>query len=99
MSAVLTGAEKRELKSKAQRLEAVIRVGHGGVSDAVVAGLDEALGMHGLVKVRFSDFKEERRQLSAELAGRTGSLLVQQVGNVSVFYRPRASSETEDAAL
>ena len=99
MSAVLTGAEKRALKSRAQRLEAVIRVGHGGVSDSVVAGLDEALDMHGLVKVRFSDFKEERRQLSAELAGRTGSLLVQQVGNVSVFYRSRASAETADATV
>ena len=97
MSTILTGAEKRALKSKAQRLEAVIRVGHGGVSDAVVAGLEEALEMHGLVKVRFSDFKEERRQLSADLAGRTGSILVQQVGNVSVFYRSRASSETSDA--
>lgn len=99
MSAVLTGAEKRALKARAQLLEAVIRVGHGGVSDAVVAGLDEALEMHGLVKVRFSDFKEERRQLSAELAGRTGSLLVQQVGNVSVFYRSRAASGTADTTV
>lgn len=99
MSAALTGAEKRALKSRAQLLEAVIRIGHGGVSDAVVAGLEEALDTHGLVKVRFSDFKEERRRLSADLAERTGSLLVQQVGNVSVFYRPKASSETPEARV
>lgn len=97
MSAALTGAEKRALKSRAQLLEAVIRIGHAGMSDAVVAGLDQALDLHGLVKVRFSDFKEERRRLSSELAERTGSLLVQQVGNVSVFYRSRASSGSSDA--
>lgn len=96
MSAALTGAEKRALKSRAQLLEAVIRVGHAGMSDAVVEGLNQALDLHGLVKVRFSDFKEERRRLSSELAERTGSLLVQQVGNVSVFYRSRSSSGSPD---
>ncbi len=87
MSASLTGAEKRNLKSRAQLLEAIVRVGQAGVTDAVVASLDEALGLHGLVKVRFSGFKEERRTLAPEMAERTGSFLVQQVGNVAVFYR------------
>ena len=86
MSAVLSGAEKRALKSQAQLLEAIVRVGHAGVTDAVVSSLDAALQMHSLVKVRFSDFKEERRTLAPQLAERTGSILVQQVGNVAVFY-------------
>ena len=89
MSAVLSGAEKRALKSQAQLLEAVVRVGHAGVTDAVVSSLDAALQMHSLVKVRFSDFKEERRTLAPQLAERTGSILVQQVGNVAVFYRKK----------
>ena len=89
MSAVLSGAEKRALKSQAQLLEAIVRVGHAGVTDAVVSSLDAALQMHSLVKVRFSDFKEERRTLAPQLAERTGSILVQQVGNVAVFYRKK----------
>ena len=89
MSAVLSGAEKRALKSQAQLLEAVIRVGHAGVTDAVISSLDAALQMHSLVKVRFADFKEERRTLAPQLAERTGSILVQQVGNVAVFYRKK----------
>lgn len=89
MSTVLSGAEKRALKSQAQLLEAVVRVGHAGVTDAVVSSLDAALKLHSLVKVRFSDFKEERRTLAPQLAERTESLLVQQVGNVAVFYRKK----------
>lgn len=89
MSTVLSGAEKRALKSQAQLLEAVVRVGHAGVTDAVVSSLDAALQLHSLVKVRFSDFKEERRTLAPQLAERTESLLVQQVGNVAVFYRKK----------
>ncbi|NBV85171.1 MAG: YhbY family RNA-binding protein [Verrucomicrobia bacterium] len=85
--APLTGGQKRALKSRAQLLDAVVRVGHAGVTDAVVASLEEALLQHGLVKVRFSEFKEQRRELSQQLAERTGSFLIQQVGHTVVFFR------------
>jgi len=93
MSETLTGAEKRALKSRAQLLEAVVRIGQAGVTEAVVSSLNEALERHALVKVRFSDFKEERRTLAPELAQSTGSILVQQVGNVAVFYRAKPGAE------
>lgn len=90
MSDLLTGAEKRALKSQAQLLDAVVRVGQAGVTEAVVASLKEALEQHSLVKVRFAGFKEERRTLAPQLAQDTHSTLVQQVGNVAVFYRQSA---------
>lgn len=93
MSETLTGAEKRALKSRAQLLEAVVRIGQAGVTEAVVASLNQALEQHALVKVRFAGFKEERRTLAPDLAQTTGSVLVQQVGNVAVFYRAKASAE------
>jgi len=92
MSHLLTGAEKRALKSQAQRLDAVVRVGQAGVTEAVVASLTEALAQHSLVKVRFAGFKEERRTLAPQLAQDTHSTLVQQVGNVAVFYRQNAGA-------
>lgn len=94
MSAPLTGAEKRALKSQAQLLEAVVRIGQAGVTEAVIASLNVALEQHGLVKVRFSDFKEERRTLAPQLAEATRSALVQQVGNVAVFFRRKTLAES-----
>ena len=94
MSAPLTGAEKRALKSQAQLLEAVVRIGQAGVTEAVIASLNVALEQHGLVKVRFSDFKEERRTLAPQLAEATRSILVQQVGNVAVFFRRKTLAES-----
>jgi RNA-binding protein len=87
----LSGAEKRALKSRAQTLDAVVRVGQAGLSDPMVASMEEALELHELVKVRFVGLKEERRTLAPELADRTSSLLVQTVGNVAVYFRPSAS--------
>ena len=91
MNITLSGAEKRALKSRAQTLDAVVRVGQAGLSEPMVASMEEALELHELVKVRFVGLKEERRTLAPELADRTSSLLVQTVGNVAVYFRPSAS--------
>jgi len=86
----LTNAQKRELKARAQRLEPVVKLGHGGMSEAFLHGMNEALALHGLVKMKFSDHKEEKKILAPQIAERTGSSLVAQVGNVAVFFRPKA---------
>ena len=91
----LTNPEKRELKARAQRLEPAIRLGHGGVSESFLKGLDEALSLHGLVKVKFTDFKEEKKTLAPEIAEKTGSELIMRVGNVAVYYRPKAEKPEE----
>jgi RNA-binding protein len=83
----LTGAQRRRLRGLAQRLEPVLKVGHAGITDALVAALDEALTLHELVKVRFTAHKEEKGTLAPLLAARTSSLFVTRVGHVAVYYR------------
>lgn len=85
----MTNAEKRELKARAQHLDPVVKLGHGGLSDAFLRGMEEALNTHGLVKMKFTDFKEERKPLARQIAERTGSELIAEVGNVAVFFRPK----------
>ena len=87
----------RKLKSRAQLLKPVVRVGKRGVTDEVVRALDQALEAHELVKVKFSDFedREEKRRWITSLAERTGSVLIQQVGHVAVYYRSREGGSEE----
>ena len=85
----LTGAQKRALKSRAQLLEPVLRLGQSGLTEAFLRGLDEALELHTLVKV--AEFKEEKKTLALKMSEGTASTLIQVVGNVAVFYRPKAS--------
>lgn len=87
MEIQLTSAQKRKLKGLAQHLEPVLRVGKAGLSDAFLRSLDEALAIHELVKVKFAEFKDEKKELAPTLAGKTGSWLVAQVGNVVVLFR------------
>jgi RNA-binding protein len=89
MSLPLNNSQKRDLKARAQLLEPVLKLGHGGVSPGFLKSLDEALTQHGLVKIKFSDFKEEKKTLAPQIAEQSGSELIMRVGNVAVYYRPK----------
>jgi RNA-binding protein len=56
-----------------------------GAMDA--RALDRALADHGLIKVRFTDHKSERKQLAGDLAARTSSRKILQVGHTVTLYR------------
>ena len=82
---LLTNAQIRVLKAQAQRL----KVGKEGLSPQFLAALNDALKHHELVKVKFDDFKEQKKELAPQLAEKSGSHLVTRVGNVAVLFRPK----------
>jgi RNA-binding protein len=90
----LTNAERRKLKAAAQRLEPLLKVGKNGLSDAFLKSLDEELTRHELVKIKFIDFKEQKKELAPQLAEKSGSHLIMRVGNVAVYYRKRPEPQS-----
>ena len=92
----LSNAEKRELKARAQRLEPMVKLGHAGMSEAFLRSMDGALTLHGLVKMKFSDFKDQKHELAPQIAEKTASTLVMQVGNVAVFFRAKPAAVQAD---
>src|SRR6266568_2189572 len=89
----LTNAQIRGFKAQAQRLKPKIKLGKEGLSPQFLAALDEALKHHELVKVKFDDFKDQKKELSPQLAEKTSSYLITRVGNVVVLYRPNQAAE------
>jgi RNA-binding protein len=85
----LTNVQIRGLKAQAQRLKATLKVGKEGLSPQFLRALDELLNHHELVKVKFDEFKEQKKELTPQLAERSRSHLVTRVGNVVVLYRPK----------
>lgn len=93
MDSSLSGSQKRALKARAQLLEPALKLGHGGMSPGFLSSLQTALAQHELVKIKFTDFKDEKKTLAPQIAEATGSELVMRVGNVAVYYRPRPAGE------
>jgi RNA-binding protein len=83
----LTTKQVSFLRSKAHKLEPVVRLGKSGATDGVKKELEIALARHELVKVRTGRFVE----LDAPtLATSLGAVVVQELGHVLVLYRPAA---------
>lgn len=87
----------RDLKARAQRLQATVMFGKQGLTPEFLAGFNQSLDVHQLVKIKFVHHKEERKELSRKLAEASNSQLIQQVGHVAVFYRQQ--QETQAAAV
>lgn len=85
----LSNAQIRTLKGQAQRLKATLKLGKEGLSAGFLAALDDALKHQALVKVKFDEFKDQKKELAPQLAQKSGSHLVMRVGNVAVLYRPK----------
>ncbi|KAB2675595.1 MAG: YhbY family RNA-binding protein [Verrucomicrobia bacterium] len=85
----LPGAVVRQLRSRAQKLEPVIKVGHAGASPALLKSLDDALTLHELVKIRLTDHKDQKKEVARQLADASRSHLVWLIGHCVVLYRER----------
>ena len=86
----LSEKQKKFLRGLAHGRHAVVQVGKEGFSTALATEMDGALAAHELVKVRARvGDRDERDVIFAQLADASSSELIQRIGNVGVFYRPR----------
>ena len=98
MPVTLTPRERAHLKARAHALAPVVHVGHGGVTDAVVAEVERSLVAHELIKVRAGGpDRDERRAAFEAICARTGATPVQTVGKVLVLWRPNPEESAPDA--
>ncbi len=88
----LTNSQIRKLKAAAQLMEPMLKVGKAGLSESFIRTVSEALAQHELVKIKFAEFKEQKKELAPQLAEKTGSHLVMRVGNVMVLHRPKPAT-------
>jgi len=88
--APLTGKQKSFLRALAHPLKPVVQIGHGGLSDAVLAAIDGALSTHELIKVRITGQEDvDVGELALEVESGTRSTVAQVIGKTLVVYRAR----------
>ncbi len=90
---ILTGRQKRSLKSLAHHLKPVVMIGKNGLTAALVDAVNKALDDHELIKIKFIDFKDEKRELIGEIVRLTGSEQVAVIGNIAILFRQNKDEE------
>ena len=87
MAITLTKKQKQYLKDLAHNLKPVVMLGANGLTEGVVAEIDNALGHHELIKVKIAGAERETKQLIIDAIVReTASAAVQLIGPTLVLY-------------
>ena len=86
-NASMTSSQRKILSSAASNLNPLVIVGQGGLTDGVVQKIAKVIDDHELIKVKFNEFKEEKKDLTAELCAKTSAELVRIIGNVAILYK------------
>ena len=85
----MTGKERAELRKQANTITAIFQIGKGGVGDAMVKTVCDALEARELIKMKVLENSGEAvRDVAEELANACGAVLVTVIGNKLVLYRP-----------
>lgn len=93
---MLSGSEKRYLRSLANTTRALFQVGKEGVSSNLTNTLKDSLEAHELVKVSIlKSCQEEAREVAFDLASNTKSEIVQIIGRTVVLYRKGKHSKIQ----
>ncbi|RPH99945.1 MAG: ribosome assembly RNA-binding protein YhbY [Calditrichaeota bacterium] len=83
----LTTQQKSRLRGLANPLKPLIFIGKNGLTEDVAAAVNEALDAHELIKIKFLEFKEEKKALVKTIEGECQAECVGVIGHVAIFYR------------
>jgi RNA-binding protein len=85
----LSNKQKQYLKGLSHTLKPVVQLGNNGLTEGVLAEIENALSFHELIKVKVpSDDKQEKQLIMDAIVGETKAIQVQAIGHVLVLYRP-----------
>lgn len=85
----MNSKERAALRAAANPLEPIFQIGKDGISDNLIAQLDDALDARELLKIRvhLETSPKKPRQLADELQEALGADVIQVIGGVIVLYR------------
>lgn len=89
----LNSKQRKLLEKYANKIEPVVLVGAGGVSEGVTKKISGDIAHHELIKVKFNEFKDEKRDLTEGIVNSTDATLVRLIGNVAILYKAAEKPE------
>ena len=85
---MLNSKQRAELKSIANTYQPLFQVGKGGISDALIKQVDDALTARELIKLSaLETIPEPVKEIAQKIAEETNSDVVSVIGRKIIFYR------------
>jgi RNA-binding protein len=84
----LNSKQKKYLRGLGHHLSPVVIVGDKGLSETVVAEIENALDHHELIKVKLKTDREQRKAWSTQISQDCNAEMTHSIGQIACFYRP-----------
>lgn len=92
---MLTGKQKRFLRSKAHNVDPTFQIGKSGISDNMVTQIKDTLENRELIKIHvLQNNFEDKNDLAQEVSQKTNSEIVQVIGSMIVLYKESQDNKT-----
>lgn len=92
---MLTGKQKRYLRSLAHHLQPIFQVGKGGVNQNLIRQVEETLEVRELIKISIlNNCEDDKEEVAEEIARGAGAELVQLIGKTIVLYKESKEKKT-----
>ena len=97
---MITSRQRAYLRSLSNTLKATEQIGKNGLTDGLIAQIDESLERHELLKINVLETADISGKLCAgELAEALGADVVQVIGAKVTLYRPASDPEKRTIEL
>jgi len=83
----LNSAQKKYLKGLAHKLNPVVQIGKQGITDQLINEIEQQMGIHELIKIRFGEFKDEKEEYIEKIEKRTQATCIGKIGHIAMFYK------------
>ncbi len=83
----LTGKAKKYLRGLAHALSPVVIIGRNGCTEQVISQIDEALTAHELIKIKFIDYIDEKKEIAAKIEEELHCECCGSIGHTFTFFR------------
>ena len=95
----LSSTQRNYLRSQAHHLEPVVLIGKNGITDGTIEALNKVLEVRELIKIKFREYKDEKKSLSHQLAESTESHIVETIGHTVILFRQNPDREKQNYKL
>ncbi len=83
----MNSRERSSLLKQSHTLGPRVWVGKNGLTDAVIDAVDSLVEKQELMKIKFVDCKDSKKEIMEKISEKTGVSVVKIIGNVAVVYR------------
>ena len=92
---MLNSRQKKILRAKAHDLKPIILVGKSGVTNGCIQSIDEVIESRELIKIKFLEHKDKKKDLSKTICDKTNSEIVGNIGHTIMIFRQNPEKEKQ----